>query len=103
MPNEQDSQKPSKTLYDSSVAEIARKHFVAGFSQALGGFFVTILTWIVILFITLRYILPGLQPTLNQFTSIFSSMEKVTGNTKGGQTLTIPNDLIQQFEGQPVK
>lgn len=95
-------------MYDASLGEIARKNFVAGFSHALGGFMVTVVTWLVIALIVIKFIFPYINSTFAQFNGLFDRLGKLQGigtsqNSKG-PTIQIPDSILKQFETtQPIQ
>lgn len=106
-----EAQKSPKSLYDSSVGEVAAKHFLAGFMQGLGGFFITILTWVVGFYLVTTYVVPQFSGMISQAQDLIKSVEKIQGGANnlmtpptGGSTgsgskgIVIPPEMIQQFQ-----
>lgn len=93
-------QNTSKSLYDAKPHEIASKHFLAGFSQALGGFVVTILSWVVIYFVIVNLLLPEMTKTLSQLEGILKLLPKgaTTQTTTKETTIEVPDDLMKQIQ-----
>ncbi len=99
-----------KSMYDASVGEIATKHFFAGMMQGLGGLVVTMISWVLIYILLINIVLPQISGMLTQAESLIKSVEKVQGgatnlmnptsgsSSTGGQTITIPPGLLEQFE-----
>ncbi len=112
--------KTPKSLYDASVGEIAYKNFLVGFMRGLGGFFITVLTWIFIYYFSITYLLPQLTGVLTEAKSMIQSIERIqngatnlmrpsqttsTQPTSSGSAtqspnggIVIPPELIQQFQ-----
>lgn len=67
----------NKTLYDASLREIFWKNFVAGLSRALGGIVIYALFTLGILTLVIQFIMPILSPLLDQFGTIFSTLERL--------------------------
>lgn len=99
-----DSNKQPKSLYDASVGEVAIKNFFAGFMHGLGGFFVTLLSWVVLYFLLIQVVMPQFQGMLTQAGDLLKSVEKLQNGTSnlmkpsGGSTITIPPELLKQFQ-----
>lgn len=104
-----DQARTPKSLYDSSIGDIALKNFFAGFMHGLGGFFVTLLTWFVLYVLIMRFALPQLSGVLSQAEAMIRTLEKIQSGvggttdlmapTPGGkQGITIPPELIKQFQ-----
>ena len=87
-----------KDLYTVSVAEVARKNFVAGFSRALGGFVVTLISWAVLYVIIVKLILPQITTELNQLQNIMQLFPKTSTGTTQGTTLQVPDSVMKQIE-----
>lgn len=106
-----DTQKTSKSLYDASTGEIAMKHFLAGFMQGLGGFFITIITWVVGYYLVVQYVVPQFSGMIGQAQDLIKSVEKIQGGASnlmtpqtsrtsgsGSKGIVIPPEMIQQFQ-----
>jgi len=86
-----------RTIYDASGFEVFAKHFLAGFSQALGmilvyGIFVTIT-----ITLAMRYLLPTVQPYLDMYKQSMQSLQAIQstfGSMGGGVTGT--TDTFQE-------
>ncbi len=107
------SSKQPKSLYDSSAAEIAYKNFLVGFMRGLGGFFITLLTWATLYYISVHYLLPQLTGVLNEAKTMIQSVERVqngannlmvprstsTGTSESGSGgIVIPPEMVKQFQ-----
>src|SRR5260221_14521221 len=94
-------EKQEKTMYSVSLTSVARKNFVAGFTHALGGFVVTLISWGVIYLILVKLILPQLGDTITQLQDTLKLIPKgsiqvpAKGTTKGA---LLPEDLLQQLQ-----
>lgn len=95
-----DEQQKNKSLYDSSKKEIFSKHFLAGFSQGLGGFVVTLMSWGVIYLIIVYLLLPQMQTTLSDLKDTLKLIpgSGQTDKTNEGTTIQIPEGLIRQMQ-----
>jgi cell division protein FtsX len=72
-------QKQPKSLYDASSGEVAMKHFLAGFMQGLGGFFITIITWVMGYYLVTQYVVPQFSGMIGQAQDLVKSVEKNPG------------------------
>lgn len=93
-------QTPSKSLYESSNKEIFGKHFLAGFAQGLGGFVVTIISWIAIYILIIFVLLPQLQGTIDKLNStlkLIPGSGSQTSETKQG-SIQIPEGILRQLQ-----
>lgn len=108
-----DTPKAPKSLYDSSVGDIAVKHFFAGFMHGLGGLVVTMISWVLIYILVINIVLPQISGMLTQAEGLMKSLEKIqspagstnlmnpsTGSKTGtqGGNITIPAELLQQVQ-----
>lgn len=104
-----DTSHSSKSLYDATTGEIARKNFVAGMMHGLGGLIVTVLSWILLYFLFTNFILPQISGTLKQAESLMkmveslnktqSQMDTLTEPSSGGsRQIIVPENLIRQFQ-----
>ncbi len=96
-------QQTNKSLYDTGAGEIFSRHFLAGFAQNLGGFVVTLLSWVVIYFIVVKLVLPQVSGTIEQLNNTLKLIPKVGGTTQPsgtnkGTTIQIPENLLQQLQ-----
>jgi hypothetical protein len=109
-------QKAPKSIYDASAGEIAYKNFLVGFSRGLGGFFITILTWVALYYFTIHYVLPQLTGILGEAKGMIQSVEKLQNGTtnlmlpsniqKSSPTssdapaagIVIPPEMVKQFQ-----
>lgn len=93
-----DTQQTSKSLYDAGIGEIAAKEFVAGFMRGLGSFVMTILTWVIMYFLVMRFVFPQLSGYLTQAQSMIESLQSVQKGAAGmQQNLSLPETLLQQL------
>lgn len=86
-----ESTKPSKTLYDASVGEIATKNFFVGFMRGLGGFFATLLSWVVLYYLITQVVVPQFSGLLNQAGDLIKSVERIQGGVGGATNLMNPS------------
>lgn len=89
----------TKTLYDSSYGEILGKNFVAGFSKALGGLFVTIALYVFLGLLFMNVVLPELKPFITSMTNFSKALQTVP-RIKQGSEITIPNLNFQKLLGE---
>jgi hypothetical protein len=66
-----------RTIYDASGFEVFAKHFLAGFSQALGMILVYVLFLVIAYFMVIRYLLPTVQPYLNMYQQSMQSLQSI--------------------------
>lgn len=83
-------------MYDASASEIALKNFLAGFMRGLGGFFITIATWIALYFFSVRYILPQLTGVFDEAKSMIQSVERIQN---GASNLMTPSKTQGSMPG----
>ena len=107
-----DQPRPAKSLYDSSAGEIAGKNFLAGFMRGLGGFFITVLTWVLFYYLTIHFVLPQLTGYMSEAQDMIKSVKEIQGattnlmtpsgtgstTTGGSKGIVIPPEMIQQFQ-----
>ena len=87
-----------QSMYSHSASEIARKNFIAGFTHALGGFVVTLVSWAVLAFITVKFILPELNKTMEQFNTTMEQFNQLSGSTTKGTGAQKPENLIKELQ-----
>lgn len=99
----------SKTIYDVSTGEVARKNFVAGFMHGLGGLIVTLISWVLLYILFTNFILPQISGTLKQAESLMKMVESLNStqnelkdtlepSSGGTRQIILPENLIRQFQ-----
>lgn len=87
-----------QSMYTVSASQVARRNFIAGFSRALGGFVVTLLSWGVIYLIVIRLIIPQLTGTIDQLNSTLKLLPGFGSSTTKGTMLQVPDNILKQIE-----
>lgn len=66
-----------RTIYDASGFEVFAKHFLAGFSQALGMILVYVIFVAITITLAMKYLLPTVQPYLDMYKQSMQSLQTI--------------------------
>ncbi|HSW90280.1 MAG TPA: hypothetical protein VLH19_05445 [Patescibacteria group bacterium] len=97
----EDDKASIKTIYDTPASTIFKKQFIAGFAHGLGGFVITLVTWVLIYVLTIMVIIPQLQSLLAQINVTTQNLQKVNPlNNSGsnGNQIQLPSGIMQQLQ-----
>jgi|GEM_PF-1441943 len=93
-----------RTIYDASGFEVFGKHFLAGFSQALGMILVYLIFLGIAFYFAMQYLLPTIQPYLDMYKQSMESLQTIQstfapGTTSGAATTFQEGTYTGEFQG----
>jgi len=96
----------TRTLYDASAGEIFWRNFLSGFARGFGMILVYVIFIVVVSLLVARFILPTVQPFINQYSDLMksvSAMQQSTGAINEQlNSIKLPG-TIQPAQSQPTQ